>query len=115
MSVSSASVTSSITVPQSRATVSPQPSKSFFSKLKDTFSRKPDSSSTTTSSAPPLISDPIISKVSDLIKRISAQPNNKITANKKKSLINKLNQISKNPSSSSLQVLNEISSELDKK
>jgi len=115
MSVSSASVPSSITVPQSRATVSPQPSKSFFSKLKDTFSRKPDSSSTTTSSAPPLISDPIISKVSDLIKRISAQPNNKITANKKKSLINKLNQISKNPSSSSLQVLNEISSELDKK
>jgi hypothetical protein len=49
------------------------------------------------------------------MKRISAQPNNKISSNKKRSLINKLNRISKNPSSSSLQLLNEISSELDKK
>jgi hypothetical protein len=109
-----ATVPSSMTVPQSRATVSPQPSKSFFSKLKDTFSRKPDSSSTT-SSAPPLISDPVINKVSNLIKRISAQPNNKISSNKKKILINKLNRISKNPSSSSLQVLNEVSRELNTK
>ena len=107
-------VPSSMTVPQSSATVSPQPSKSFFSKLKDTFSRKPDSSSTTTSSAPPLISDPIINKVSNLIKRISAQPNNKITANKKKSLINKLNQISKNPSTGE-RILNEVSRELNTK
>lgn len=107
-------VPSSMSVPQSSATVSPQPSKSFFSKLKDTFSRKQDSSSTTTSSAPPLISDPIINKVSNLIKRISAQPNNKITANKKKSLINKLNQISKNPSTGE-RILNEVSRELNTK
>ena len=101
MSVSSASV------PQSSAPSSSQPSKSFFSKLKDTFSRKQDSSSTTTSSAPPLISDPIITKVSNLIKRIREQPNTKITANKKRSLINKLNQISKNPSTGE-RILNEV-------
>ena len=48
------------------------------------------------------------------MKRISAQPNNKINSNKKRTLINKLNRISKNPSSSSLQLLNEISSELNR-
>ena len=115
MSVSSASVPSSITVPQSSAPSSSQPSKSFFSKLKDTFSRKTDSSSTASSAPSPITVNPIINKVSDLMKSIRAQPNNKISSNKKKILINKLNRISKNPSSSSLQVLNEISSELDKK
>jgi hypothetical protein len=127
MSVSSASVPSSATVPQSSTSVpssmtvpqssapSSQPSKSFFSKLKDTFSRKTDSSSTASSAPPPITANPIINKVSELMKRISAQPNNKISSNKKRSLINKLNRISKNPSSSSLQLLNEISSELDKK
>jgi hypothetical protein len=103
-----------MTVPQSSAPSS-QPSKSFFSKLKDTFSRKTDSSSTASSAPPPITANPIINKVSELMKRISAQPNNKISSNKKRSLINKLNRISKNPSSSSLQLLNEISSELDKK
>jgi hypothetical protein len=115
MSVSSASVPSSITVPQSSAPSSSQPSKSFFSKLKDTFSRKSDSSSSMSSAPPPITANPIINKVSDLMRRISEQTNNKISSNKKKILLNKLNRISKNPSSSSLQVLNEISSELDKK
>ncbi len=108
-----ATVPSSITVPQSSAPSS-QPSKSFFSKLKDTFSRKPDTSSTTTtttSSAPPPMSDPIINKVSNLIKRIREQPNTKINANKKRSLITKLNQISKNPSTGE-RILNEVNREL---
>lgn len=112
---SATAVPSSMTVPQSSATVSPQPSKSFFSKLKDTFSRKPDSSSTASSAPPTITANPIINKVSELMKRINTEPNNKISSNKKKSLITKLNRISKNPSSSSLQLLNEISSELDKK
>ena len=105
-------VPSSMTVPQSSATVSSQPSKSFFSKLKDTFSRKPDSS--TTSSAPPPITDPIINKVSDLIKRINAQPTNKISLNKKRSLKNKLTRIAKNPSNGE-RILNEVSRELNTK
>ena len=110
----SATVPSSISIPQSSATVSPQPSKSFFSKLADKFSKKTDSSSTTMSSAPPPITDPIINKVSELIKRISAQPNNKINSNKKRSLINKLSRISQNPSTSE-RILNEVSRELNTK
>jgi hypothetical protein len=116
---STATVPSSITVPQSSTTTatvpsSTPPSKSFFSKLKDTFSKKPDSSSTTASSAPSSATNPFVNKVSDLIKRISAEPNNKINPNKKKSLINKLNRISKNPSIAE-QILNEVNRELNTK
>jgi len=117
---STATVPSSITVPQSSSTTATvpsatPPSKSFFSKLKDTFSRKPDSSSTTTaSSAPSPITNPFVNKVSDLIKRISAEPNNKINPNKKRSLINKLNRISKNPSTAE-EILNAVSRELNTK
>jgi len=118
---STATVPSSITVPQSSTTTASvpsttPPSKSFFSKLKDTFSRKPDSSSSTTTanSAPSPITNPIVNKVSDLIKRISAEPNNKINPNKKRSLINKLNRISKNPSTAE-EILNAVSRELNTK
>ena len=118
---STATVPSSITVPQSSSTTATvpsatPPSKSFFSKLKDTFSRKPDSSSSTTTanSAPSPITNPIVNKVSDLIKRISAEPNNKINQNRKRSLINKLNRISKNPSTAE-EILNAVSRELNTK
>ena len=111
---SSAAVSSSTPVPQSSTAVYPQKSKSLISKVKNMFSKKTDSSSTASSAPPPIIANPIINKVSDLMKRISAQPNNKINSNKKRTLINKLNRISKNPSSSSLQLLNEISSELNR-
>ena len=56
-SMTTQSSTSSATVPQSSAIASSQPSKSFFSKLKDKFSTKTGS---TMSSAPSQISDPSI-------------------------------------------------------
>ena len=99
---------SSMTVPQSSAIASSQPSKSFFSKLKDKFSTKTDS---TMSSAPSQISNPFINKVSSLITRISTEPSSKISSNKKNSLIKKLTKITQNPSNGA-KILNEVNREL---
>jgi len=98
----------SMTIPQSSAIASSQPSKSFFSKLKDKFSTKSDS---TMSSAPSQIPDPFINKVSRLINRIQTEPNSKISSNKKNSLIKKLTRITQNPSNGA-KILNEVNREL---
>jgi hypothetical protein len=109
-SMTAQSSVSSATVPQSSAIASSQPSKSFFSKLKNKFSTKTDS---TMSSAPSQIPDPFINKVSSLINIINKQPNTKISPNKKKSLITKLTRITQNPSNGA-RILNEVNSELNK-